>query len=90
MVLQTVRQKLNGYFRSESDRTNRRHSCRGIGSSDDMLFSADRWSNGYKTWWSIYTAHPGHFEFARVPRHHTLIQKYIRAIQELSDQIFSP
>jgi len=33
---------------------------------------------------------PGHFGFARVPRSHTHTQEHLQAIQELSDQIFSP
>jgi len=34
-------------------------------------FSADHWSNGYKTWWPIYTPHPGHLKFTGVARSHT-------------------
>ena len=34
------------------------------GSSDGLLISAIRWSNGSKTWWPIYTPHSGYFVVA--------------------------
>ena len=52
-------------------------------------FSANRWSNGYKTWWPIYTPHPGHLKIAGVPRHLIHIQEHLQAIQELIDHILS-
>ena len=36
--------------------------CRGVGSTGGLLFSANRWSNSSKTWWPIYTPHPGHLK----------------------------
>ena len=42
------------------------------------------------TWCPIYMPSPGHLTFAGVPRHHTHTQEHLQAIQELSDQIFSP
>ena len=51
-----------------------------------MLFSADRWSNGYKTWWPIYMPHPGHLKLAGVPRHLIHIQEHLQAIQVHIDQ----
>ena len=46
-------------------------------------------SNGYKTWWPIYTPHPGHLKIAGVPRHLIHIQEHLQAIQELIDHILS-
>src|SRR6185437_9774805 len=53
-------------------------------------FSADRWSNGYKTWWPIYTPHPGHLKFAGVAGHPTHTQEHLQAIQKHQDHILSP
>ena len=42
------------------------------------------------SWWPIYMPHPGHYELAGVPRHHTHIQEHLQAIQQHRDQILSP
>ena len=46
-------------------------------------FSANRWSNGYKTWWP----HPGHLKIAGHPTH---TQEHLQAIQKHQDHILSP
>ena len=61
--------------------------ARGIGSSDDTQFSADRWSNGSTTWKPIYMASPGHLKIAGVAGHPTHTQIHLQAIQELIDHI---
>ena len=63
---------------------------RGIGSSDDTQFSADRWSNGFKTWWPVYTPHPGHLKIAGVAGHPTHTQEHLQTIQKHQDHILSP
>src|SRR4026208_2030865 len=53
-------------------------------------FLANRWSNGYKTWWPIYTPHPGHLKIAGVAGHPTHTQEHLQAIQKHQDHILSP
>ena len=61
-----------------------------IGSSDGTHNFADRWSNGYKSWWPIYTPHPGHLKIAGVAGHPTHTQEHLQAIQKHQDHILSP
>ena len=42
------------------------------------------------SWWPIYMGYPNHLKLAGVARSHTHTQERLQAIQELSDQIFSP
>ena len=50
---------------------------------------AENWLTALLSWWPIYTPHPGHCEFAGVPRHLIHIQEHLQAIQEHSDHILS-
>ena len=68
----------------------RRYLCEGIGSSDDTQISANRWSNGYKTWRPIYVASPGYLKLAGVQGSLIHTQEPLQTIQELSVHILSP
>ena len=57
------------------------------GSSDAYAENWQRLVTALLSWWPIYTPHPGHFEFAGVPRHLIHTQEHLRAIQELIDHI---
>ena len=41
-------------------------------------FTADRWCNGYKTRWPIYTPHPVHFKCAGVAEHSTTLEEHLQ------------